>query len=217
MAAAKAEEFANLSVQNVELLGKVSGLEFVCEELKCQDAKAQRITKLKAELDTRIVELNNDIDTKLYPHMMTVVARRQWMIRHGLCLAVIRSLTELEDYDSGVEAGYMSVVNELDNVSLSLLDQPKALKDYSLMSSLTLKGDHGEEDPTPEFRSHEIMLFNALVVSHSHAEKRKKDYQISSVTIVDGTIPATETHDDLFDTTLLDKPVDHQLSKLSSS
>nr|GEZ14426.1 hypothetical protein [Tanacetum cinerariifolium] len=177
VAAAKAEEFANLSVQNVELLGKVSGLEFVCKELKCQ------VLKLKAECE----DLRGEIK-----------------------------------------------VNELDNVSLSLLDQPEALKDYSLMSSLTLKGDHSEEDPTPEFYSHEIMLFDALVVSHSHTEKRKKgaslsleaggpfavmpfassqetslvvvDYQISSVTIVDGTIPATETHDDLFDTTLLDKP-----------
>ncbi|GKC15599.1 hypothetical protein Tco_1012381 [Tanacetum coccineum] len=37
------------------------------------------------------------------------------------------------------------------------------------------------------------------------------EYPIFSLTIVNDTILATETHDDLFDTTVLDKPEDHQL------
>nr|GEU88916.1 hypothetical protein [Tanacetum cinerariifolium] len=236
--------------------------------------------------------------------MMTTVAGYRWMIRHGLCLAMMKfsplieyraslgkaisiytnkgiqkgleariehdnvgmSLAELEAYDSRVASGYVSAVNELENVSFPILDQLEALKDSPLellMSSLTLEGDHGEEDSTPEFCklqlvseqvtvpvyykcsglrdpdsiSHEILLSDALAASHACAEKRKKgallsletgspsivmpsassqetslvvaDYQISSVAIVDGTTPATKPHDDLFDTTILDKLVDH--------
>ncbi|GKB83051.1 hypothetical protein Tco_0949946 [Tanacetum coccineum] len=185
-----------------------------------------------------------------------------------------RSLAELEANDYGVAAEYVITVNELENVSFPLLDQLEALKDSPLkllMSSLTLEGDHGEEDPTPEFRklqpvfdqvtvsvyyerggsrdprsiSNEILLFDALAASQVCAEKRRKgaslsletggpsvvmpfassqetslvvaDYQILSVTIVDGTVLATEAHDDLFDTTLLDKPVDHQFTEPRSS
>nr|GEV82021.1 transposase (putative), gypsy type [Tanacetum cinerariifolium] len=188
--AAKAEELAVLSVQDIELLGKVSGLKSVSDELKCQ------VSKLEADYEGLRSEIAD-------------VAGRRWMIRHGLCLVVMkcsqsteyhdalgrsiymainkgiqegleagvehgkagRSLAKLEAYDSGVEGGYVSAVNELDNVSFSLLDQLEALKDSPLelvMSSLTLEGDH--------------------------------DYQILTVTIVDGTTPAIEPYDDLFDT-----------------
>ncbi|GJV49523.1 hypothetical protein Tco_1439735 [Tanacetum coccineum] len=247
-----------------ELKSQVSKLEADCEGLcgeiaseakmraeikSIQDAEAQRITQWNVELDARIAELNYDMDTKFYPHMLKAVARRRWMIGHGLRLAVMKcsqsteSLVELEAYDSRVEVGYVSAVNELKNVSFSLLDKLKPLKNSLLellMPSLTLEGDHGEEDPTHEFRilgSHEILLSDALAALHACGEKRKNgvllsletggpsvvmlfassqetslvdiDYQILSVTIVDGIAPATEPHADLFDTTLLDKPVYH--------
>nr|GFA50883.1 hypothetical protein [Tanacetum cinerariifolium] len=43
------------------------------------------------------------------------------------------------------------------------------------------------------------------------------DNQISSLTIVKEDVPITEAHDDMFDTTLLDRPEDHQPSGPSSS
>ncbi|GKF18340.1 hypothetical protein Tco_0063258, partial [Tanacetum coccineum] len=252
-----------------ELKSQVSKLEADCEGLRgeiaseakmraaimsIQDAEAQRITQRNVELDARIVELNYDMDTKFHPHMLKAMAGRRWIIGHGLRLAegleadvehgkAGRSLAELEAYDSRVEVGYVSAVNELKNVSFSLLDKLKPLKDSLLellMSSLTLEGDYGEEDPTHEFwilGSHEILLSDALAALHARGEKRKNgallsletggpsvvmpfassqetslvdtDYQILSVTIVDGIAPATEPHDDLFDTTLLDKLVYH--------
>ncbi|GKF03111.1 hypothetical protein Tco_0030034, partial [Tanacetum coccineum] len=68
---------------------------------------------------------------------------------------VDRSLAKVEAYDFGIEAKYVEVVHDLENVSFSLLDQLEALKDAPiepLMPSLKLEGSHGKDDPTLEFR-----------------------------------------------------------------
>ncbi|GKB93073.1 hypothetical protein Tco_0979210, partial [Tanacetum coccineum] len=81
--------------------------------------------------------------------------------------------------------------------------------------------------------NHEILLFDVLAASHDRTEKRKigvssssptsrpsialpaldssyvvVDYRISNVAIGGGAVASSEPHDDLFDTTVLDKPVD---------
>ncbi|GKC72403.1 hypothetical protein Tco_1118286, partial [Tanacetum coccineum] len=244
---AKAEEVAGLIVHTAKLSGKVSGLELVRDELKSQvsklevdceglrakvmgeskmreefasiqDAEARRFDERSAELDARIVELNHDMDTELYLHMLTVMDGRRWVIGHGFHLAVMkcaqstecrvalgkagRSLAEVEAYDSWVGAAYVATVNEFENVSFTLLEQLEAVKDSPLellMSALTLEGDHGDEDLTPEFHklqtiseqvtvhvyfkrgglkdpdsiSHEILLFDALAASHDRAARRR--------------------------------------------
>nr|GEU74316.1 hypothetical protein [Tanacetum cinerariifolium] len=105
--------------ENAELLGKVSALELVCEELNgkvsqlttdcdglqgevvgeakmreefvCQqDAAACRFDEWAAELDARIVDVRRDMDTDLYPHMLTAIAGRRWVVRHGFHLAVYK-------------------------------------------------------------------------------------------------------------------------------
>ncbi|GKD62299.1 hypothetical protein Tco_1299808 [Tanacetum coccineum] len=85
-AVARSKEVVSLTAQNTELLGKVSGLESVCEELRNQ-------------LDARIAELNHDMDTKLYPHMLTDVAGWRWAIGHGFHLAGLPIMPLYEDGD----------------------------------------------------------------------------------------------------------------------
>ncbi|GJT58321.1 hypothetical protein Tco_0993375 [Tanacetum coccineum] len=155
-AAVKAEELAGPSVQIVELLGKVSGLESVCDELKSQ------VSKLEADCEGLRGEILGE--AKMRAEFISI------QDVEGL-------LAELEAYDSRVAVGYVSAVNELENVSFPILDQLEALKDSLLellMSSLMLEGDHGEDESMPEFRSHEILLLDALAASHARAEKRKK-------------------------------------------
>ncbi|GJZ21941.1 hypothetical protein Tco_0558980 [Tanacetum coccineum] len=244
-----------------------------------QDAEARHFKERSAELDACIAELNHDMDTELYPHMLTDVVGQRWVIGHGFYLAVMkcaqstkyhaalgkvilmainkgikqgleariehgkagRSLGEVEAYDSRVEAEYVVTVNEFENVSFPLLEELKALKDSLLtllMSSLTLEVTvpvyfecGGSRDPNSI--NHEILLSDALAASHDRAEKRKigvssssptsrpsialpapdssyviVDYQISSLAIGGVAVPSSEPHDDLFDTTMLDKPVD---------
>ncbi|GJZ63970.1 hypothetical protein Tco_0620391 [Tanacetum coccineum] len=105
--AAKAEEFAGLTVQNVELLGQVSGLESVRDSLKERVAqlesdyvKIQRLAEHSSDLDARLSELSYLLDSKPYLHMLTVVAGRRWVIGHGLRLAFMRCCQSLDYHNS---------------------------------------------------------------------------------------------------------------------
>ncbi|GKD12980.1 hypothetical protein Tco_1197387 [Tanacetum coccineum] len=85
----------------------------------------------------------------------------------------------------------------------------------------------------PASISHEILLSDALAASHDRIERHRKarlevgvpsitmpsawsqgaslvvtDHQVSSAANVDGTIPSSEPYDDLFDATVLDRPVE---------
>ncbi|GJU08459.1 hypothetical protein Tco_1124889 [Tanacetum coccineum] len=50
------------------------------------DRVEQRCVKIDARLD----KLSVDFDEELYPHMLTAIAGRRWVIGHGLCLVVMK-------------------------------------------------------------------------------------------------------------------------------
>nr|GEY76162.1 hypothetical protein [Tanacetum cinerariifolium] len=49
-----------------------------------------------AEMDARLDKLSVDFDKELYPHMLTAISGRRWVIRHGLRLAVMKCAESLE-------------------------------------------------------------------------------------------------------------------------
>nr|GEY49403.1 hypothetical protein [Tanacetum cinerariifolium] len=49
-----------------------------------------RVEKCCAEMDARLDALSIDFDKELYPHMLTAIAGRKWMIGRGLRLAVMK-------------------------------------------------------------------------------------------------------------------------------
>nr|GEV60394.1 hypothetical protein [Tanacetum cinerariifolium] len=51
---------------------------------------------LGAELDARLDALSIDFDEELYPHMLTAIVGRRWVIRHGLRLAMMKCAESLE-------------------------------------------------------------------------------------------------------------------------
>nr|GEW17685.1 hypothetical protein [Tanacetum cinerariifolium] len=64
---------------------------------KLEDMRA-RFSDLQqcAELDARLDALSIDFDKELYPHMLTAIAGRRWVIEHGLRLAVMKCGESLE-------------------------------------------------------------------------------------------------------------------------
>nr|GEX99183.1 transposase (putative), gypsy type [Tanacetum cinerariifolium] len=48
------------------------------------------------EMDARLDALSIDFDEELYPHMLTAIASRMWMIGHGLRLAMVKCSESLE-------------------------------------------------------------------------------------------------------------------------
>nr|GEV82155.1 hypothetical protein [Tanacetum cinerariifolium] len=96
--------FSDLKVSNERLSQQVATLqEQVSGEEKLKAAfeefkryKDDRVEQRCAKLDARLDALSIDFDEELYPHMLTAIAGRRWVIGHGLCLAVMKCGESLE-------------------------------------------------------------------------------------------------------------------------
>nr|GFB22139.1 hypothetical protein [Tanacetum cinerariifolium] len=86
----------HLSQRVAALQEQVSGeekLKAAFEEFKRY--KDDRVEQRCAELDARLDALSIDFDEELYPHMLTAIAGRRWVIGHGLRLAMMKRLPML--------------------------------------------------------------------------------------------------------------------------
>nr|GEU72727.1 transposase (putative), gypsy type [Tanacetum cinerariifolium] len=96
--------FSDLQVSNEHLSQQVATLqEQISGEEKMKAAfeefkryEDERVEQRCAKLDARLDALNIDFDEELYPHMLTAIAGRRWVIRHGLRLAMIKCAESLE-------------------------------------------------------------------------------------------------------------------------
>nr|GEU63198.1 hypothetical protein [Tanacetum cinerariifolium] len=55
-----------------------------------------RVERWCTELDSRLDALSIDFDEELYPHMLTAIVGRKWVIGHGLRLAMMKCAESLE-------------------------------------------------------------------------------------------------------------------------
>nr|GEX58625.1 hypothetical protein [Tanacetum cinerariifolium] len=96
--------FSNLQVSNECLSQQVATLQqqvsreekpkAAFEEFKRQ--QDDRVEQRCAEMEARLDALSIDFDEELYPHMLTAIASRRWVIGRGLRLAVMKCGESLE-------------------------------------------------------------------------------------------------------------------------
>ncbi|GKC07827.1 hypothetical protein Tco_0999437 [Tanacetum coccineum] len=210
----KLDEVASLNAQNAELSRRVIGLELVCDGLKNQVAKLEvDCEHLRGEVagEAKLKANFMSVDDWTWSPSRLDEEGLEAVIEHG---RAGRSLAAVEAYDSRVEAKYVAVVQDWDNVTVPVYYERGGSKD-------------------PGSISHEILLSDSLAASRARCEKHKKarleiggpsvvtpslssqeeslataDHQVSSAANVDGTVPSSKPHDDLFDAIVLDRPVD---------
>nr|GEW83192.1 hypothetical protein [Tanacetum cinerariifolium] len=148
-------QFSDLKVSNELLSQQVAALrEQVSGEEKLKAAfeefkryKDDRVEQRCAELDARLDALSIDFDEELYPHMLTAIAGRVWVIGHGLRLAMMKCAESLEikkAFADVVSVGVAKVYPEV-------------------------------RDPrNPWACKEEIALVDAIAANISRAEKKKK-------------------------------------------
>nr|GFC22542.1 hypothetical protein [Tanacetum cinerariifolium] len=97
-------QFSGLKVSNEHLSQRVAALqEQVSGEEKLKASfeefkryEDDRVEQRCAKLDARLDALSIDFDEELYPHMLTAIAGRGWVIGHGLRLAMMKCAESLE-------------------------------------------------------------------------------------------------------------------------
>nr|GEU74384.1 hypothetical protein [Tanacetum cinerariifolium] len=91
-------QFSNLQVSNHLLSEQLSTLQAqVTREEKIKSAfeefkkyEDDQVSSRYAKIDARLDALSIDFDEELYPHMLTAIASRRWVIGHGLRLAIMK-------------------------------------------------------------------------------------------------------------------------------
>nr|GEX07930.1 hypothetical protein [Tanacetum cinerariifolium] len=114
--------FSDLQVSNNCLSQQVSALQAQVGEEKLKAAfeefkqyEDNRVEQRCTEMDARIDALSIDFDEELYPHMLTAIAGRRWVIGYGLRLAVMKcgESTELRQaFADVVSAGIAKGMSE---------------------------------------------------------------------------------------------------------
>nr|GEY30874.1 hypothetical protein [Tanacetum cinerariifolium] len=196
-------QFSDLQVRNEHLSQQVATLQqqvFGEEKLKAAFEKFKRqqdeqVEQRCAEMDARLDVLSIDFDEELYPHMLTAIAGRRWVIGHGLRLAVMKC-------DESLELRHAFADVALKDLKYPLVDQLESLKDAPMdviMAALYLESDTGDDASQdirdlrlsssqltisvyPEVRDprnpwackEEIVLADAIAANISRAEKKKK-------------------------------------------
>ncbi|GKD82958.1 hypothetical protein Tco_1349797 [Tanacetum coccineum] len=168
------EEIKSLRTVETELSQQVSNLQAqVRGEERIKSAfeefkkyEDDKVEQRCAEMDARLDTLSIDFDEELYPHMLTAIAGRQWVIGHGLRLAVMKCAesTKLRQVFADVmSAGIVKGMSEglkhgvehreakLDLAAIEAYDPEADVKYVSDLQALKdLKfplGDSGEDVP----------------------------------------------------------------------
>nr|GEX28298.1 putative transposase (putative), gypsy type [Tanacetum cinerariifolium] len=79
--------------KSVKLSQELENIRALFSDLQYED---NRVEQRCAKMDARLDALSIDFDEELYPHMLTAIAGRRWMIGRGLRLAVMKCNESIE-------------------------------------------------------------------------------------------------------------------------
>ncbi|GKA25797.1 hypothetical protein Tco_0711906 [Tanacetum coccineum] len=108
------------------------------------------------KLYTDFVEMTLHLEEKFYPHILTTISGRRWLLTHGMELAIVKCLNSLKYVSAlGTAIGksikkvdYISTLQQLQNVNFPLLVELRSKKDASVktvMDILRLEGPIAEK------------------------------------------------------------------------
>nr|GEX23873.1 transposase (putative), gypsy type [Tanacetum cinerariifolium] len=87
VAQAEANMKKDVEDKSAKLSQDLENMRALFSDLQYED---NRVEQRCAKMDARLDALSIDFDEELYPHMLTTIAGRRWMIGHGLRLAVMK-------------------------------------------------------------------------------------------------------------------------------
>ncbi|GKA53464.1 hypothetical protein Tco_0746779, partial [Tanacetum coccineum] len=191
-------DVSSLRSQKDSLVDQVHALEATCSGLRdqvsryerlkeqieeFQDAQMNIVNDKVAKLDADLLEMALHLEEKFYPHLITTISGRRWLLTHGLKLAVVKCLNSQEYLSAlgaaisraiekgmqeglSVEADYNSALQRLREVEFPLLAQLKSHKDASnedVMNLLCLEGPladaHGMSDLQPDLEQLTLPIY----------------------------------------------------------
>ncbi|GJT52159.1 hypothetical protein Tco_0978316 [Tanacetum coccineum] len=160
------DQVHELEVSSFGLQDKLSNYENLTERLEeFQDAQLKIVNDNFDKLYADFVETALHLEEKFYPHLLTIISGRRWLLTHGMKLAIIKCLNSPE-YLSALGAAigkaiekvdYVFALQQLQDVNFSLLANLKSNKDASVetvMNILRLEDPLAEKLGLSELQPH---------------------------------------------------------------
>ncbi|GKA01378.1 hypothetical protein Tco_0674043 [Tanacetum coccineum] len=167
-----ADRVHELETSSAGLQKKVTAYKNCMGKLEEFQDKQIRVMNNKFEkLYVDFVEMALHLEEKFYPHLLTTIAGRRWLLTYGVKLAIVKCLHSLEyiaAFNPSAESDYISALQELQDVNFSLLAELKSNKDAStetLMNILRLDEPLAERLGLDESQPHVDQLL--VPIHHS--------------------------------------------------
>nr|GEX37085.1 E3 ubiquitin-protein ligase UPL3 isoform X2 [Tanacetum cinerariifolium] len=188
--AAKASQLQSfVSAKDLEL----KDLNVAIEEF--QDVQMNIVNDKVAQLDADLLEMALHLEEKFYPHLLTTIFGRRWLLTHGLKLVVVKCLNS-QEYLSALGAAISRAIEKgMQNGLSASIDHGKASRNLAddasvedIMNLLRLEGPLADAPGMSDLQPHvdqlmlpvyrfedqvvlgETSLLFALSVTHSHVE-----------------------------------------------
>ncbi|GJZ87058.1 hypothetical protein Tco_0658668 [Tanacetum coccineum] len=175
---------SNLEALVVVKSGEVVGEGKMWEEFVMQqDAAERRFTKRTAELNTRIADMRRDMDNDLYPHMLTAIAGRRWVVGHGFRLVVYKCARSVECHSALGKVISMAINKGIQQGLEAGIVHGKAV----IMFALILKDDQGNRDAALEFARFQPFIDQVVVPVYSESGSIEREMLLSDAILPDSS------------------------------
>ncbi|GJZ58126.1 hypothetical protein Tco_0613620 [Tanacetum coccineum] len=132
------------------LYERLSGYENLTERLEeFQNAELKVVNERVEKLDADLTEMACHLEEKFYPHLLTTISGRRWLLTHGLKLVLFRCLNSSayltalgaaisHSIEKGMQDGLARALIMLHEVDFHLLADLKSHKDASIKDIMNL-------------------------------------------------------------------------------
>ncbi|GKE06626.1 hypothetical protein Tco_1398644 [Tanacetum coccineum] len=142
-------QFLDLQVNNDQLSQQATNLQAqVVDEEKMKAAfeefkkyEDDRVEQRCAEMDARLDKLSVDFDEELYPHMLTAITSRHWVIGHGLRVAVMKCAETFELRQAFANVVSAGLAKGMSEGLKYVIEHGKAGRDLTIVESYDLRSN----------------------------------------------------------------------------
>nr|GEU45470.1 probable amino-acid acetyltransferase NAGS1, chloroplastic isoform X1 [Tanacetum cinerariifolium] len=131
------------------LRAQVSGYERLKEQIEeFQDTQLNIVNDKVAKLDADLLEMALHLEEKFYPHLLTTISSRRWLLTHGLKLVVVKCLNSSEYLTALGSASSRAIEKGMqDGLSTGLYFHQKLHEvDFPLLAELNSHNDASAAD-----------------------------------------------------------------------
>ncbi|GJT93115.1 hypothetical protein Tco_1081960 [Tanacetum coccineum] len=124
--------------KNANLDKELESLRAQFSDLQYEDDKVEQRC---AEMDARLDALSIDFDEELYPHMLTAIVGRRWVIGHGLRLAVMKCAESTELRQVFADVVFAGIVKGMSEGLKHRVEHGEAKLDLAAIKAYDLEAD----------------------------------------------------------------------------